>query len=189
MSDQRTRTPVVKPLLTRSAHRLSDGAGHAADLARRDRQGGEVPGIVGIDLRKCATRTRDTRAVALLPLGDLLLCGLLRLPDTEHVETQRAQRGVDVVADGESRQRVPAVVAGQAGYRGEKSVGAEVVHQREVGVGDFGGITLGDVGDVDDVEQAVEVETAGDAVREVLRCAGGGELGGLFGDDRAVVAA
>ena len=83
---------------------------------------------------------------------------LVRLAHGQHVEAQRPQRTVDVVANRQARQRMPAVVARQPGHRGQQAVGAEVVHQREVGVGHLGRVAVDDVGDVDDVEQAVLVQ-------------------------------
>ncbi len=69
---------------------------------------------------------------------------------------------------------MPAVVSGQLGYRGQQAIGAQPVHQGEIGVSDLGGVDVGDVGDVDDVEQAVPVQagrdTVGQVFRHTLRC-------------------
>ena len=62
---------------------------------------------------------------------------------------------------------MPPVSARKLGYRGEQTVGTEPVHQREVGVGHFGRFTVLDVGDVDDVEQAVPVQPGGHHVAEI----------------------
>ena len=43
-----------------------------------------------------------------------------------------------------------------------------MIHQREVGIGHLGRVALDDVGDVDDVEQAVLVQPGGHHVGEVL---------------------
>ena len=51
-----------------------------------------------------------------------------------------------------------------------------IVHQREVGVGHLGRVAVDDVGDVDDVEQAVLVQTGRDDVGQVFGHTVRGEL-------------
>src|SRR6478735_10245092 len=155
ISDQRTGTGVVKRSATCSR---SCRSRHATDLAGRHRQRRQVELAVSVDLVEGALRPIDAGTVGQLPLLDLLLTGLVRLADGQHIEAQRPQRTIDVVADRQARQRMPPIIALQLRDRGEQAVDAEMVHQREVGVGHLGCITVGDIGDVDDVEQAVAVQ-------------------------------
>ena len=84
---------------------------------------------------------------------------------------------------------MPAISAHESGHRGQQAVGAEAVHQREVGVGHLGRVAVDDVGDVDHVEQAVLVQPGRDHVGQILRDALRTEFMGFLFDDGFIVAA
>src|SRR3984957_8049964 len=149
MSDQRTGTAATNPVVTCAAppglfgsHCPVDrrrrgstccpspaGARHRANLARRHRQCGQVLLTAFMNFAQRSPCPLHSRRAGVLPLGDLLFAGFIRLADREHIETQRAQRRVDVVTNCQARQRVPPVSPRKLGYRGEQTVGTEPVHQ------------------------------------------------------------
>src|ERR1700761_1859519 len=120
MSDQRTETGATNPgwVMRRSSSSLrsaSSPAGstccsspasarHRANLARRDRQCGQIVLTAFVNFAQRSPRPFHPRRAGVLPLGDLLFTGFIGLTDGEHVETQRPQRRVDVVTNGQARQ-------------------------------------------------------------------------------------
>ena len=87
----------------------------------------------------------------------------------QRVEGDRAQRAVEVVAQGQPGQRVPAVAARQRAHRGQRPVEAQVLGQRVVQRGDLGRVArlpvaLGQLDQLDDVEQP-EARTSAPADR------------------------
>ncbi|SHY86128.1 Uncharacterised protein [Mycobacteroides abscessus subsp. abscessus] len=57
---------------------------------------------------------------------------------------------------------MPSVVALQLRDGGEQIIHPQIVHKGEIQIGHLGTITVGDVGDIDDVQQAESVQATGD---------------------------
>src|SRR5690606_32621646 len=123
MSDQRkatsaTNAPTELPsvVLPAAGEREASGSpeashispDHIAHLPSSHGKGGQVELRGSADLLQRSLRPRQPRLVGRLPLGDLLLRGVLRIARAQHVDGDAAEDRVEVVPQGQPRQRVPA---------------------------------------------------------------------------------